>query len=590
MKWLENMTVRVSWTLVLLVFFALVLGVSSLGLYTLHYSSESLARLHQVNVSQQTLLDRVNTRLLALRLDIAHQTGSARVDTAGLNQQLDRIRTTFQQFTALPFASEQRAGVEALRQDFSQLVSEGLTPRISALRSDPASSEADDRLHTLGDAFMADAETFISSAERTGNTLYSRFQQHATLLQVLMIAAIIAAVVISLIVMWGVTANVIRPLKRLVGHFERMARGDLSAVNERHGNNEIGKLFSALARTRQSLADTVTTVRAGSDHINSDARTIARDNIDLSSRTEQQAASLEETAASMEQLTSTVQQNADNSRQASQLANRASDTAQRGGKVIGEVRETMQEISRGAHQMVDFIALIDSIAFQTNLLALNAAVEAARAGEQGRGFAVVAGEVRALAGRSSEAAREIRSLIDTSIERVDSGSNLADQANDTMREIVEAVQRATELMTEIAAASEEQSSGISQVNQAVSQIDQATQQNAELVQNAAQAARELEQQAEALRASVAVFQLEQTDRSPRPRTATTEARQQPREAGTRRSNTAEQPSGEPQSNPASRSPSRPQPEASSHPAATTATLPARPARAATRDEDEWETF
>ncbi|OHV09695.1 methyl-accepting chemotaxis protein [Kushneria phosphatilytica] len=585
MKWLENMTVRVSWTLVLLVFFALVLGVSALGLYTLNYSNGSLDRLHQVNVRQQTLLDRINTNLLALRLNVVQQD-----DTADLNDQLNRIRQNFERFTALSFTQEQLTSVNQLKQDFSRLVNQGLIPRISALQNNVAQEDEDaGQLQTLGDGFMRDAEAFISAAEASGDTLYKGFQQRVTLLQVLMIAAIIAAVVISLIVMWGVTVNVINPLKRIVGHFERMASGDLSPVRERHGNNEIGKLFSALSRTQKSLSATVTTVRASSDHINNDARTIARDNIDLSSRTEQQAASLEETAASMEQLTSTVQQNADNSRQASQLATRASETAQRGGEVIGEVRGTMQEISKGAHQMVDFIALIDSIAFQTNLLALNAAVEAARAGEQGRGFAVVAGEVRALAGRSSEAAREIRSLIDSSIERVDSGSALADQANSTMSEIVEAVQRATELMTEIAAASEEQSSGISQVNQAVSQIDQATQQNAELVQNAAQAARELEHQAEALRDSVAVFQLENHSAPSRPQHDTSfepsEGQSHATAIPTSPSHkTAEQRKPEhvsSRSEPAVRT-------SSSEPASSASTKPVR--TTTTSDEDEWETF
>ncbi|WP_456267901.1 methyl-accepting chemotaxis protein [Kushneria sp. AK178] len=347
----------------------------------------------------------------------------------------------------------------------------------------------------------------VQSAADSAGQLPGGFDTTATVLRSAMVLAVVVAFIISAVVMWGVTVNVINPLKRLVTHFERMAEGDLSRVDEQRGDNEIGRLFKALATTQQSLSHTVSSVREGSHRINDDARLIARDNMDLSARTEQQAASLEQTAASMEELTATVSQNAENSRQASQLAQEASRQAQRGGEVIVEVQQTMQGINQSSQQMGDIIALIDSIAFQTNILALNASVEAARAGEQGKGFAVVAGEVRALAGRSASAAGDIRELIDNSLKRVGDGSDLVEQASSTMQVIVESVQRATEIIAEIASASQEQSSGIGQVNQAISQIDQVTQQNAELVQNAARAASELERQAHVLRDSVNLFTL-----------------------------------------------------------------------------------
>lgn len=350
-------------------------------------------------------------------------------------------------------------------------------------------------------------QQIASSETARSSDIHARFEAMASMLRIAMYAAIACALAISVVVVWGVSVNVINPLKRLVVHFERMAQGDLSHIAERRGDNEIGRLFAALARSQQSLSRTVSTVRDSSQRINGDARLIARDNTDLSARTEQQAASLEQTAASMEQLTATVTQNAENSHQASQLAQEASQNAQRGGEVILEVQQTMQGITESSHKMGDIISLIDSIAFQTNILALNASVEAARAGEQGKGFAVVAGEVRALAGRSASAAGDIRTLIDNSLKRVDNGSILVEQASSTMQAIVESVQRATEIISDIASASQEQSSGIGQVNQAISQIDQVTQQNAELVQNAARAASELERQAETLRASVTLFRL-----------------------------------------------------------------------------------
>jgi methyl-accepting chemotaxis protein-1 (serine sensor receptor) len=251
----------------------------------------------------------------------------------------------------------------------------------------------------------------------------------------------------------------------------------------------------------------VRTVRDGSDAIYTGASEIAMGNNDLSSRTEQQAASLEETAASMEQLTATVKQNAENARQASQLALTASETAQQGGKVVDGVVTTMKEITGSSKKIADIISVIDGIAFQTNILALNAAVEAARAGEQGRGFAVVAGEVRSLAQRSAQAAKEIKGLIEDSVSRVNTGSVLVESAGETMTNIVNAVTRVTDIMGEIASASDEQSRGIDQVGLAVNEMDRVTQQNAALVEESATAAAALEDQASRLKQSVAVFNI-----------------------------------------------------------------------------------
>jgi methyl-accepting chemotaxis protein-1 (serine sensor receptor) len=304
-----------------------------------------------------------------------------------------------------------------------------------------------------------------------------------------------------------INRTVLRPLHEAGNHFEKISAGDFTGRIEVRSTNEIGHLFAAVKRMQESLTRTVATVRRGVDEINVGSREISAGNADLSSRTEQQAASLEETAASMEELASTVKQNADNARQANQLAASASDVAERGGSAVSEVVNTMQEISASSRKISEIVSVIDGIAFQTNILALNAAVEAARAGEQGKGFAVVAGEVRSLAQRSAQAAKEIKGLIEDSVTKVGAGSQQVERAGATMQEIVASVKRVTDIMGEISAASEEQSSGIDQVNRAVSQMDEVTQQNAALVEEAAAAAGSLQEQAQRLAEAVAVFKV-----------------------------------------------------------------------------------
>jgi methyl-accepting chemotaxis protein len=289
---------------------------------------------------------------------------------------------------------------------------------------------------------------------------------------------------------------------------EELAALDLTRAMQDHADDEVSEFIGALERMRAEMAKVVATVRRNSDSVATASSQIAQGNQDLSGRTEQQASSLQQTAASMEELGSTVRQNADNARQANQLAQGASSVAARGGEVVSQVVDTMKGINESSRKIADIISVIDGIAFQTNILALNAAVEAARAGEQGRGFAVVAGEVRNLAQRSAEAAKEIKSLINTSVERVEQGSGLVDQAGSTMQEIVASIQRVSDIIGEISAASAEQSSGVAQVGQAVTQMDQATQQNAALVEQSAAAAESLRQQAQQLVQAVAVFKVD----------------------------------------------------------------------------------
>ncbi|TCS72240.1 methyl-accepting chemotaxis sensory transducer with Pas/Pac sensor [Sulfuritortus calidifontis] len=330
-----------------------------------------------------------------------------------------------------------------------------------------------------------------------------------------------------------------------------LSEGDLTRQMEGDYEGLFAELKDSANTTSSRLREIVGQIREATDAINTAAREIATGNADLSSRTESQASSLEETASSMDELTSTVKQNADNARQANQLAQGASDIAVKGGEMVGEVVQTMSAISESSSKIADIISVIDGIAFQTNILALNAAVEAARAGEQGRGFAVVAGEVRNLAQRSAAAAKEIKQLINDSVDKVDAGYKVVEQAGNTMQEIVQSVKRVTDIMAEINAASTEQSQGIEQVNAAVAQMDEMTQQNAALVEQAAAAAESLQDQADGLAQAVAVFKVGGGAGSlAAPRQAVTRAPQ----------------------------PSRPAPRPAS-----------RPATAAT-DEDEWQEF
>lgn len=321
---------------------------------------------------------------------------------------------------------------------------------------------------------------------------------------------ILLIVIVVLALIWlGLQQVLLRPLREVMKHLDAIAGGDLTHDIHAEGRSEMGLLAAGVKAMQQSLIRTVSAVRDNADSIYAGAGEITLGSNDLSSRTEQQAAALEETAASMEQLTATVKHNTDNARQASHLAQNASETALKGGRVVDNVVSTMSEIAESSEKIVDITSVIDAIAFQTNILALNASVEAARANEQGRGFAVVAGEVRTLANRSAQAAKEIKVLIENSVSRIDTGFTQVREAGDTMKEIVTAVTRVTDIMGEISSASDEQSKGIEQVAQAVSEMDSVTQQNAALVEESAAAAAALEDQANHLRQSVAVFQIQQ---------------------------------------------------------------------------------
>ena len=359
-------------------------------------------------------------------------------------------------------------------------------------------------------AYLAEVKRFaemqITAADGVANSIIDTYTSTRTLLIELGLLAIVVGVAFA----WRISRSITEPIRAAVKVAETVAAGDLTSTILVASRDETGQLMHALKTMNDSLVAIVGQVRSGTDTIATASSEIAAGNMDLSSRTEQQASSLEETASSMEELTSTVKQNTDNARQANKLAGDAADIASRGGAVVADVVSTMGDINASSKKIVDIISVIDGIAFQTNILALNAAVEAARAGEQGRGFAVVATEVRNLAQRSSAAAKEIKGLIDDSVQKVDAGTRLVDKAGRTMEEIVQSIGFVTSIMGEISNASEEQSAGIEQVNQAISEMDQVTQQNAALVEEASAAAEAMQEQASELAQVVSVFRLDTT--------------------------------------------------------------------------------
>jgi methyl-accepting chemotaxis protein-1 (serine sensor receptor) len=419
---------------------------------------------------------------------------------------------------------------------------------------------------------------------------YDSAQNNFEVFRVVSAVALLIGVIAAALSYLTLSRAIARPLDAALGHFDAISAGDLRRPVVVTSRDEMGQLLEGIAKMQRNLTETVRTVRSGSESIATATRQIAAGNIDLSSRTEEQASALQETASSMEELTGTVKQNADNARQASSLAANASEIANKGSAVVGQVVGTMGDINQSSAKIADIISIIEGIAFQTNILALNAAVEAARAGEEGRGFAVVAGEVRSLAQRSSAAAKEIKELIDTSVERVQSGSALVDEAGRTMTEIISAVQRVTDIMGEIAAASEEQSSGIDQVARAVTQMDEVTQQNAALVEEAAAAASSLEDQAGKLRAAVAVFQLEEGGYKAPASAAPKRAAAPVRATAPRKvSQAALQPVSHSSSQAAAQSTTAARAPAAPAAAAAPMRTPARAAASAGSDQD-WETF
>ncbi len=516
---LRDMPVRLRLTLAFGGIAALALLVSVLSLMALNAANQRFMDYIDGLNARSTLAshvqDAVNRRAIAARnLVLVSKPEDLAIETANVKKAHEEVQSSLAKLTQMMVSATHTAAqarqlvadIDRIEQRYGP-VAQSIVELALQGRHAEAIAKMNDECRPLLAELLKASRAYEDVTEARTAELKQEAEDAYLAQKIKLIAVSLVAIGAALLAGWLVARSITTPLGRAVAVADCIAGGDLGNRIEVASRDETGQLLRSLDRMQSGLVKTVQAVLSSADGVASASTQIAQGNLDLSSRTEHQASALEETSASMEQLGSTVRQNSDNARQANQLAQSASEIAVKGGEMVAQVVDTMKGINDSSRRIADIIGVIDGIAFQTNILALNASVEAARAGEQGRGFAVVAAEVRSLAVRSAEAAKEIKGLITTSVDRVEQGSVQVDQAGVTMNEVVAGIRRVTDIMGEISAASVEQSAGVGQVGEAVMQMDQATQQNAALVEQMAAAATSLKDQAQELIQSVAVFKL-----------------------------------------------------------------------------------
>lgn len=511
---LKNITIKSLLLFVMGLLSVLLVATGVLGLTSLDTTNKALQSVYDDRTVPVGNLNTVITNVMMNQIDLS---GSIYGNPDLVIPKMDAIEkrskeadAAFATYMATELTPEEKVVADKFNAARKTYLEKALRPAIEASRTGNVlrvTEIVNGPMEELFTPVRTGVSDLIAIQLHEAKSLYDSSQRRFALVRNISIGAILFGVAVAAFMAFWLIRLIARPLREAVQVARSVASGDLTQRIDVKSTNETGQLLQALKDMNDSLSRTVSAVRHGTETITVASSEIATGNADLSSRTESQAGSLEETASSMEELTSTVRQNADNARQANQLVLTASEVAIKGGNVVSQVVDTMGSINQSSKKIVDIISVIDSIAFQTNILALNAAVEAARAGEQGRGFAVVASEVRSLAQRSAGAAKEIKELIGDSVSKVDAGSKLVDEAGVTMEEIVNSVKRVADIMSEITAASQEQSSGLEQINQAITQMDEITQQNAALVEEAAAAAQSLQDQATDLSRAVSIFRI-----------------------------------------------------------------------------------